>query len=213
LNRPEVYSTSYQNGLKSTIRTPWAIGMGVSRNFGRNRFHASTEFYSSVPRYMLMQVKDHPSQSDPTNIISFALIDQLQGVWNAGFGAEFYFSEHISGFASFSTDYAAGTGSLPRFAARQSEAANTGWITDFYHVGGGIVLKLKGADLTLGGTHTGADQTLERPVNFPDNANQPIFNSGSTADARWDRWRLVFSFSFPFLKNYSDKLSGEKKEK
>ena len=187
--------------------------MGISRNIGRNRFHASTEWYSSVPKYTLMQAKDHASQSDPTNIISFALVDQLQSVWNAGVGAEFFFSEKVSGFASFSTDYAAGTSELSRFAARKSEAANTGWITDFYHVGGGIVLKLNGADVTLGGTHTGANQTIERPVNFPDNTNQPIFNSGSTADARWDRWRLVFSFSFPFLKNYTDKLTGQGKEK
>ena len=213
LNKTEVYGSSYQTGLDATYKTPWSVGMGISRNFGRNKVHFSTEWYSSIPKYTILQAADHPIQSNPANIIQFALLDQIQSVWNAGIGTEFYISEQVSGFASFSTDYACGTLTLPKFVERQSEAANTGWITDFYHIGGGVVLKLKGADVTLGATHTGANQTIQRPVNLPDsnNPSAPIFDSTNTADLKWERLRIVFSFSFPFLKNYTDKLSGEKK--
>ncbi len=46
-----------------------------------------------------------------------------------------------------------------------------------------------------------------------DNSQQPIFNTSNVANARWDRWRFVFSFSFPFLKNYTKKFTDSKDEK
>ena len=211
LNKADIYSTSYQTGLKVTNQTPWSVGVGASRKIGRNKIHFSSEWYSSVSKYTLMNAADHISQSNPTDTVRFHLVDQLKSVWNAGLGMEFYISEHVSGFGSFSTDFTAVTNDLYRFAQRAPEANNSGWNTDFYHVGGGIVINLKGADITLGATHTGASQAIARPVNFPDNGNQSIFNGTDNANLQWDRWRLVFSFSLPFLKNYTDKFTEEKK--
>jgi hypothetical protein len=40
-----------------------------------------------------------------------------------------------------------------------------------------------------------------------------IFNSEDTADIMWTRWRFIFSFSFPFLKDMQkkveDKIAGD----
>jgi hypothetical protein len=202
------YSSSYQSGLNVNYKSPWSVGFGASRKIGRNKIHFSTEWFSSTPKYIVMQAADHISQSNPGDTISFHLVDQAKSVWNAGIGAEIFISEKVSGFASFSTDFTTSTGDIVRFAQRQNEASNSGWNVDFYHVGGGVVLKLKGADITLGATHTGASTKIDRPVNFPEKPGDPIFNSTDQADFRWDRWRLVFSFSFPFLRNYTDKLTG-----
>ncbi len=213
LAKPESYSTSYQKGLATTNKTPWSVGMGASRKLGRNTIHLSTEWFAAVSKYSMMRAADHISQSNPNDTIRFNLVDQFKSVWNAGIGAELYINDRISGFASFSTDFTAVTSDMSRFVEKMPEAYSSSWNADFYHFGGGIVLKLKGADITLGATHTGCTQSIVRPINFPENPSSPIFNSGDTSDLRWDRWRLVFAFSFPFLKDYAKKFTGEEEKK
>jgi len=194
------YSTTNQTGLGLKYKSPLSIGFGVSRSIGKNKIYFSTEWFSSISKYM-MSAADKLSQSNPSDTLRFHLTDSDKSVLNAGIGAEFYINKKISGFASFSTDFSSASDDLTRFIERKPEASDGTWSSDFYHIGGGFVLNLNGADITLGVTHTGADLTLPRPINFPDNSQQPIFNSNNVANARWDRWRFVFSFSFPFLKN------------
>ncbi len=209
----EQYSTSFQDDLETKNRTPWAIGFGATRLLGRNKLHMSTEWFSAISQYTMMSAASHVSQSNPLDTIGFQLVDQAKSVLNAGIGMEFYLSKSISGFASFSTDFSAVTNGISRFLERQDQASASSWNVDFYHLGGGIMLNLKGADLTIGATHTGASREIPRPVNFPENSGQNIFSTSDTADFRWDRWRLIFSFSFPFLKDYEKKLTGEKDKK
>jgi len=209
---PDIYSTSYQDGLEAKSKTPLAIGFGASRAIGRNKIHFSTEWYSGISKYTLMSAQDHNSQSNPSTTASFYLTDEARSVWNAGLGFEIYISEHISGFASFSTDFSGVANDITRFLERLPEASNNSWKADFFNTGGGIVLDFKGADLTLGVTHTGAKQTVPRLISFPDGGgNGTIFDPNATTDLEWDRWRFVFSFSFPFLADYAKKkLEGGK---
>ncbi len=205
---PDVYTTSSQENLVAKSKSPWAVGFGATRTIGRNKIHFSTEWYSGISKYTLMSANDHYSQSRPITQNSFFLTDEMKSVWNAGIGFEVYVSQHVSGFASFSTDYSSVSNDITRFIQRLPEAANNSWKADFFNVGGGVVLDFKGADITLGVTHTGAKQTVPRLVNFPDNGgggNGTIFDPNSTTDLEWDRWRVVFSFSFPFLADYAKK--------
>ena len=190
------------------------MGFGATRNIGKNKLHLSTEWFQAINKYTVMTAADFPSQSIPDSINSFRLTDKVKSVWNFGVGAEIYINPQISGFLSFSSDFSAAQSDLVRFSERSPEASNSTWNADFYHVGGGFVLDFKWADLTLGATHTGAQQTIPRPVNFPEKAGDKIFGTGDTADVTWDRWRFVFSFSFPFLKEYAKKLEekGSKKD-
>jgi len=207
------YSTTNQSGLALKYKTPLSIGFGVSRMIGQNKIHFSTEWFSSIAKYAMMNTADKISQSNPSDTLRFHLTDNEKSVLNAGIGAEFFINKRISGFASFSTDFSSISDDLTRFIERKPETSDGTWSSDFYNVGGGFVLNLNGADITLGVTHTGANLALPRPINFPDNSQQPIFNMGDVANARWDRWRFVFSFSFPFLKNYAKKFTGEEEKK
>lgn len=211
LASPNQYSSDTQEKLPVNYKTPWSVGTGASVSLGKNKIHFSTEWFSAVRRYTLIQASDFTSQSDPTRTISFQLVDQLKSVWNAGLGLEFYLSDKLSGFGSFSTDYTAVRDDLVRFAERQSVANNSGWNADFYHVSGGFVINLKWADITLGATHTGATESIPRPINFPDGSGQPIFDPTQQSTVKWDRWRFVFGFSLPFLKDYASKLTDSKK--
>jgi len=201
------YTTSSQDALEVKSRSPLAIGLGITRILGKNKIHFSTEWYSGVGKYTMMQAQDHTSQANPSNNISFILTDEAKSVWNAGLGAEWYISEHVSGYASFSTDFSSVNSDITRFVERKPETSNNAWAADFFHWGGGVVLAFKGADLTLGVTHTGANQKIPRLINFPEDGggSGTIFDPTSTADLKWDRFRLVFSFSFPFLADYAKK--------
>jgi hypothetical protein len=206
-SKPATYSSSDQSSLPLHYKSPLSIGFGVSRNIGKNKIHFSTEWFSGISKYTMMSAASHVSQSNKLDTIRFNLIDSEKSVLNAGIGAELYINKKISGFTSFSTDFSSMTDNLTRFIERKPEAGDGTWSSDFYHVGGGFVLNLNGADITLGITHTGANLTIPRPISFPDNSSQPIFNTGDNADVRWDRWRFVFSFSFPFLNNYAKRFT------
>ena len=172
----------------------------------------STEWFSAIPRYTMMSAAPHVSQSNPLDTLGFQLEDEAKSVWNAGLGIEFYVSKSVSGYASFCTDFSSVTNGISRFLEQKDEVAASSWNIDFYHLSGGIMLDLKGADLTLGVAHTGATRVVPRPVNFPENADDSVFSNSDTADFRWDRWRLIFSFSFPFLKDWEKKITGGKEK-
>ncbi len=203
------YTASNQEGLEVKSRSPIAIGLGVTRMLGKNKLHISSEWYSGVSKYTLMQAQTHASQANPASSVDFILTDEYKSVWNAGIGAEWYISQHISGFASFSTDFSSVGTDITRFVQRQAESSNNAWAADFFHYGGGVVLNFTGADLTLGVTHTGAKQTIPRLISFPEaGSGGTIFDPNATSELKWDRWRFVFSFSFPFLADYAKKKMG-----
>ena len=121
------------------------------------------------------------------------------------------FERTCIGLRKFQYRFTSVESDITRFIERKAEANNSSWNADFYHIGGGVVVNLKRAAITLGTTHTGANLLIPTPVNFPENSSQSIFSSTNQADLHWDRWRLVFSFSIPFLRDYTDKILQEKK--
>ena len=171
----------------------------------RSKIHISSEWFSGLPKYTIMEAADHYSQSSG-DTIQFKLVDKLNSVTNIGLGVELYISEKVSAYLSTSTDYSAVTSDLSRFTKNLPETYNSILKADFYHFGGGVVLHFKGADITLGATYTGANQEFNRPVNFPEDAGDEIFSQDDKAQLEWDRIRFVFSFSLPFLKDVQKKV-------
>ena len=147
-----------------------------------------------------MQAEPHISQSDG-DTISFAVVDDLQSVFNFGLGAQVHFSEKLSAFGSVSSDFSAIRGERTRFSENQPEATNSTFASDFYHFAGGVVMSSRRADITLGLSYTGSKQTFSRPVDFPEEGDDDIFEADETGSFSWNRLRVIFSFSFSFLKN------------
>ena len=203
---PDEYATSRQNKLPVKLRKPWAVGAGVTFPLGTgSNIHLSSEWYSRVSEYKLLEPESHISQSGGETI-SFALIDKLSSVLNFGVGYELYIRKMLSLYGSFSTDFSAVPDKPTLLASNESIATNSVFTADYYHFGGGFELSLKGVDLTLGTTYTGGRQDFSRPVDFPDEDDDGIFDEDEIATLGWQRWRLVFSFSVRFLKDIESKL-------
>ncbi len=201
---PDAYTTSYQDKLDTKYRSPWSIGAGLTYFVGKSKIHFSSEWFSSVSKYTIMEAASHLGQSaGDTNV--FKLVDEFKSVINAGVGIEIYLTNNISFYTSFSTDFSAVTDNVARFVENEAEAYNSIFKSNFYHYGGGFVLDLKGADVTLGLTYTGANLTLPRPFTFPEDSDDDIFDPYELLHAKWSRWRIVFSFSLPFLKDFQKK--------
>ena len=204
---PDVYTTSRQKDLPVKVTKPWAIGAGATFLWGRNKIHFSGEWYSRVPYYVLMQSEEHTSQSSGETI-QFTLYDELNSVVNFGIGLEIFLREKVSFYSSFCSDFSAASNNRVGFSEQNPEASNTTFAADYYHYGGGFILKLKGIDLTLGATYTGGSQSFARPVDFPESGDDEIFEQDETGNLKWDRWRLVFSFSVPFFSQRFEEFKG-----
>ena len=205
---PDRFTTSSQEKISTTYKRPWAIGGGISVPIGRSEIHFSTEWYGSVSKYTLLEADPHVSQSDG-DTISFALVDNLRSVTNFGIGTELYISPKLSTYLSMSTDFSAVPEVRTAFLENAPEANNTTFSADFFHFAGGVVLKWKRADITLGTAYTSGDQDFARPVDFPDEEDDGIFERDETGSFTWSRMRVIFSFSFPFLNNRSNEEDNQ----
>jgi len=195
---PDRFASSRQEDIKTDYKRPVAIGGGISFPIGKSELHFSSEWYSSVNRYTLLEAEPHVSQS-AGDTIRFKLVDDLKSVTNFGIGAQIYMNEKLSTYVSISSDFSAAPEIVTGFSQNEPEANNTVFSADFFHFAGGVVLTWKRADITLGTAYTGGDQDFARPVDFPDEEDDGIFDGDETGSYRWNRLRVIFSFSFPFL--------------
>ena len=200
----DIYKSSYQDDLETKSYSPWSVGAGLSYFIGKSKVNLSAEYFTNVPKYTVMEASDYFGQSSG-DTYTFKLVDEFNSIINAGIGIEIYLAEKFAFFSSFCTDYSAVTSDVTAFAENKPETSNSVFKSDFYHFGGGFAMKLKGADITLGVTYTGANLNVPRPFSFPEDAEDEIFDPNDTLDVKWSRWRIVFSFSVPFLKNVKKK--------
>jgi len=121
-------------------------------------------------------------------------------------GLELNLNERTSFYTSFATNYSGVTSNIIRFAENEEEANNSTFRADFFKFGAGFVLNTRWADITLGSTYTGASQQFDRPINFPDEGDDPIFDSNAQSTLKFRQWRLILGFSLPFAEKIKDKL-------
>ncbi|MCC6411707.1 MAG: long-chain fatty acid transport protein [Saprospiraceae bacterium] len=192
------YTTSRQFGLGTKRHTPLSVGFGFTVPIKRSRIHFSTEWFSDVKNYTILEARDHVSQSTG-DTIRFRLTDRFDDVINVGVGAEIYIRDEISFYASLCSDFSAIPENLTGFSSNLPTVSNSTFTANLYHFAGGIVLNVASVDLTLGATITGGKQGIARPVNFPIGDEDDIFDTTKTATLEWDRLRFVFSISVPFF--------------
>jgi hypothetical protein len=205
------YIFNIQDKLKAQYKSPWSIGFGIGIPFKKGIIHLSAEWYDKLPVYTLIETSPYIAQSTGETV-RFKLVDALDPVLNYGIGVEVNLSEKVSVYGSFATDYSAVRKDITRFAALEEQANNSVFQADFYKYGGGVVIATKAVDITVGATNTGASQEFERPINFPDEEDDTVFDSGNTSKLIFSDWRFILGFSFPFADKLKAKLDGESEE-
>jgi hypothetical protein len=194
----DVFETSIQGGIPAKHRWPWSIGAGAGIALEKDLLHLSAEWVGPVSRYTIMRAEDFVGQTTGDTIRQ-VLVEDLNSVLNFGVGYEHFFSDRFSLHASIATDYSAVRGDVKRFSELSSEISNSTFQEDFFHYGGGASLKFNAVEFTLGATYTSAGQRIDRPLDFPDEQGDRIFNDEATSKVRAKRVRFLFGFELFFL--------------
>lgn len=201
----DIYIINNQDDLNANHKSPWAIGVGAGIEIGKKSLlHASGEWYSSIPSYLILSSAYFSGQSTGEEL-QMNITDDLTSVINLGLGLEIYINKNVSVFGSFATDFSAVKSEVNRMTKLDGLISNNTFRADIYHMGFGTDIKTKFADLTIGVTHANSSEKVKRDFSI-DDGQDPV-----TTDARiiYNRWRFLIGFSFPFLKDMKDKLETE----
>ncbi|QDH80505.1 long-chain fatty acid transport protein [Echinicola soli] len=206
----DIYANSYQSDLEVNLKSPLSIGLGASYHIAENKvIHFSGEYFGKISQYNILEASPHGMQSKPDSTIYFTLMDSRKSIANAGIGVEWFLNKKVSFYGGFSTDFNAAADNTVSFVTQESTATNLSFDANFYHVAGGVLLKFKGAEFTLGATHTSGQTDFDKPINFPSDNDPSVVDIANDGRMLWDRWQFIVSVSVPFLKDYVDKLEDK----
>lgn len=205
------YIFDVQDKLKAKYISPWAVGLGIGIPFKQGIIHLSAEWYDKVPEYTVVEASPFIAQSTG-ELTRFSLVDDLDAVLNYGIGVEVNLSEKVTVYGSFATDFSAVKKDITRFVELEDRTNNSVFQTDFYKFGGGVSIKTKAVEMTVGATNSGASQEFARPINFPDEEDDTVFDSGDTSKLILNEWRFILGFSFPFADKLKRQIEGESEE-
>jgi hypothetical protein len=134
-------AASSQKELRASWKTPWSLSAGVSYSLTGGAVHVTAEWFGSVETYDVVETQAFRSQTQG-DTLRIPLQGELRSVFNAGAGAEYAFSEAVTGYGSLRTDFSAAPP-----GDRQTVSVAT-W--DLYHLTLGAGLHFRSFDLTLG---------------------------------------------------------------
>jgi long-subunit fatty acid transport protein len=134
-------AASDQKDLRASWKTPWSVSAGVSYQLNRGAVHATAEWFGAVGSYEVVETKPFRSQTQG-DTVRIEWLGELRSVLNTGAGAEYLFSDAVTGYGSFRTDFSAAPS-----GDRLTVSAAT-W--DLYHLTFGAGLHFRSFDLTIG---------------------------------------------------------------
>ena len=211
-----IYERDNQSDIDMTYKTPFSIAAGIGVRLKRGSLHGSAEYFHGVNEYTMMTAAPFVGQSTGDDYQAF-LIDQLNSVLNFGVGYNFVFSDAVNGYISYSSDFSAAVANIGDNDSFKSHTYASTFNSNINHFGGGVVMRLKRADITVGASLATTKYTMNTPLGLPSEGGGGIYDENNQTDVRWNRWRFIVGISIPFLtdfaKKWEDKLldGGAKK--
>ncbi len=176
----------YASNIESDYRTPVSIGFGTTYLFGVTRVHFSTEWFSHVDKYTVMDAGDFPAQSGG-DTLSNRVTHELKSVINFGIGMEHSFRETFQIYGGFATDFSA------RKDGTDTNLSITDW--DIYSILGGAAFSYNRFQVTLGlGYAWGHNQRKRQSVVDTRSGDGTGFVDGAEFEYRNFKGILGFAF-------------------
>jgi hypothetical protein len=180
-------TTSTQQDLPVTYKSPLSLGGGAAYRKGPVRVHVSAEWYDAVPTYDVLE--PDPVILPDTTMAAFGLTQELNSVSNVAVGAEYQFGPKLTGYLGFRTDQSA-------IDAGSSDNTSLS-LWDIYHVSGGGTFSLGPSDFTVGGIVAWGSDVTETLIDFV----PPIGGSvvlPEELQAKFFRVTFILGFSIGF---------------
>ena len=177
-----VYESNYQDELKSTYQTSWAVGFGAAYWGKSLSVHLSAEWYDAVKKYNPITLDPLYSQSRE-EYFTKEISQQFKSIINAGIGIDYKLNDKFSLAGSFITDFSANDTNA------ESNISLSRW--DIYHISGGSYFNIGSSEITLGLSYS-----------FGNDVIRQIANIGNPDTGTGDRLTQLQMLSLPALKFY-----------
>ncbi len=210
LGRVSRFETSFQSGLETTLKSPWSVGVGVGWDLGNFTVHASSEWYGAVDRYSILVSEPFIGQSTG-DTLQYRISGEAESVVNVGIGLEYRWSDAFSAFGSVATDNSSAPTAENEISVGDLEIDDKSFGGDFVILAGGVDLKTRWADLTIGATYAASSQEVSQFVDFPNEGEEDpgLDPEGNTSQFRYSKWRFLLGFSIPFAADIAGRVSGD----
>ncbi len=180
-------TSSTQQDLPVTYKSPLAVGVGVAYGKRDFRVHASGEWYDAVPAYDVLAPE--PLLLPDTTRASFGLVQQLNSVTNVSIGAEYRFKPKFTGYVGFRTDQSA----VDRGSLDNTSLA----LWDIYHVSAGGTFGVGASDFTVGGIVAWGSDVTQTGIEFVPGGGSPV-DLPSELGLSFFRFTFILGFSIGF---------------
>ena len=207
--KEDIFVVNLQDDLDAKLKSPWAVAVGAGFQLKKMVIHLNAEWFKEVDNYTVTKTEEFVGQSTGETV-SVSLVEELNSVVNVGVGLELPIRENLSFYGSFATDFSAAKSDATWFSELKSEVDNAAFRADKFQFAGGASFELKKIEITLGTSFRFAKDEISRPVNLPDEENEPIFESGRSATLKFRNIKLLFGFSISLWGN--DKQEPDKVE-
>jgi hypothetical protein len=176
----------HADDLASDYHSPWSVAAGGAYRWGRSSFHATVEWFDSVPGFDVLDTS--PFASDPAAAgLLKRLHQQAKSVVNFGVGYQRTLSERFAYYAAFTTDHT--------FASKDDSATNSLSTWDIYHVTAGTSFVVGSVKLTMGGAYAfGSDVRSITTLVVPPGG--PPALTPTPLDVKFSRLRVLVGFDF-----------------
>ncbi|MEJ2318492.1 MAG: hypothetical protein P8Y21_04040 [Gemmatimonadales bacterium] len=179
--------TTTQEDLPARYKSPLSIGGGGAYSFGKGRrVHFAAEWFAAVQEYEVVDSEPFVSR-EGGDTLSFDISQKLDGVFNAGVGIEYTFSDLLSGYGGFRTD----------FSARPDQVQSGGFTStvsrwNLYHVSLGSTFRIERSDFTLGAVFSFGSSEPFDPLTLLPGLRPP--EEGRMATADFTRITVILGF-------------------
>lgn len=193
----DIFEYGKLDDLESNRKEPIGISVGAGIPWKKNTIHVKADWHGAVSEYDRLVIP--PIDTGEGETQEFRFKEELKSVINFGLGVDFFLSERVNLFASFSTDNTPLVTSASIFDFVGEEESDVNLIADYMHYGLGIDLKFNKAQITIGTTYSVASGDFDRPIDFPDPEDGEIPQNDELSKFEVSRWRFIVGLEFPIL--------------
>ena len=193
----DIFEYGKIDDLESNRKEPVAISIGAGIPWKRNTIHLKADWHGAVSEYDRLVIPPFETGDGETDEFKFK--EELKSIINFGAGVDFFLSERVNLFASFSTDFSPLVSTATVFDFVGEEDSDINLIADYMHYGLGVDLKFTKAQITLGTTYSVASGDFERPIDFPDPEDGDVPQNDELSQFEVTRWRFIVGLEFPIF--------------
>jgi hypothetical protein len=169
-----------------SYRSPFSIAGGASYLFGRTKLHATLEWFGGADEYTVIDPGSFDAQVTGETV-SYPYTIKTKPVLNAGFGIEHKFSDLLSAYGSFITDFS---------SAGDTDGSQTGAVgIDRYHISAGSAFTVRRLHLTVGLGYGFGGSPVQRDTGLYDSALSGPVGKTLDGDVKYRRYLLLFGFA------------------